>query len=210
MRAGRDEDCGQGFKVIDEQVEFARLDLGGLGEWDVHRGSDASAHNVVGGGSKLVGEQLDRFLCLPTGGGEPAVVANETASAHPVHDCGQLGSGQLGHPAELVRRHGLGQGVQHVQLRPGDALAQGRGDVPVATVLAKQVGTVPEPRQRFRRYGQRPHGGVESPSIRPSARPGPGEKVSSTGNVRRVGEVAQDPPQRGYRARCLASLTARE
>ncbi len=99
--------------------------------------------------------------------------------------------------------------MQHVRLRTADAHGHECGDVAVAAVLAEKVGPVPEPRHRFRGQGQRPHRGVEGPSLRPGAGPRLGDEVGSTGDTGGVGEVAEDPPQCGDRATfacCVGSL----
>jgi hypothetical protein len=70
-------------------------------------------------------------------------------AAHPGHHPCQLGLGQVRDPAELLCRLALVERVQHVRLRPADALGQERGDVAVTTVLAEQVGPVPETRHRL-------------------------------------------------------------
>ena len=67
---------------------------------------------------------LDPLLGLPAGVAEPAGGVDEAAGAHPVHDRGQLGRGEVVDPAELLRGHALGERVQHVGLRPADALAR--------------------------------------------------------------------------------------
>ena len=150
-----------------------------------------------------------RSLSLPAGGGEPACVVDDAAGAHRVHDRCQLGSGQVPHPPELLCSHTFRERVQYVRLRAADTHGHERGDVPVAAVLAQQVGPVPEPRQRLRGHWQRPHRCVEGPSIHRGAGPRLDHELSSTGDAGALGEVAQNSAQRRNRtplARCVGGL----
>ena len=90
--------------------------------------------------------------------------------------------------------------MEHVCLRTADAHGHECGDVAVAAMLAEQVGPVPEPRHRFGGHWQRAHGGVEGPSLRPGAGPRLDGEVAGTDDAGGIGEVAEDPPQRGDRA----------
>ena len=67
-------------------------------------------------------------------------------------------------------------------------------------MLAEQVRPVPEPRHRFGGHGQRAHGGVEGPALRPGAGPRLDGEVAGTDDARGIGKLAKDPPERGDRA----------
>jgi hypothetical protein len=94
--------------------------------------------------------------------------------------------------------------VEHVRLRPPDALGHEGGVVTVAAVLAEQGGGVPEPGDGLLGYGERPQRRVQGPSLRRSARRRPDGEVGGAGETGAGGEVAENPPQR-RRAALLAS-----
>ena len=103
-----------------------------------------------------------------------------------------------GRPGRTPRGNAVGERLQHVGLGPADALGHQGGDVAVAAVLAEQVGRVPEPGDRFGRApGSVRSGGVQGPPLRRCAGRGLGDEVGGPGDAGGVGEVAEDPPQRG-------------
>ena len=139
LRAGSDEDRGEGSEVFDE------------------RSSPSGSRMSYGRGGQLVGQRFDLFLGLPAGGGEPAVGADEVAGPHPVHDRRQLGPGQSGRPGRspppaCPLRAGVPSTCASVPPIPAVTSA---ATWPSHAVLTEQVGPVPEPRHRFCRHGQR-------------------------------------------------------
>ena len=110
--------------------------------------------------------------------------------------------------ARTPRLHVHAEREQHVALGPADAVGHEGGDVAVATVFAQQVAPVPEPIERFVGHRQRPDRGVERPSLGRRARPRLHHQVGGSSDVRRVGPLAEDPPQGGHRTRARAAFAA--
>ena len=96
---------------------------------------------------------------------EPTVVPDQAAIAHPVDHGGELCSGEVVDPSEVLRGHAHVEGEEDVSFETPDTLDHQGGDVPVATVLAQQGSGMEETGHHVFGDRDRPQRGIHGPTL---------------------------------------------
>src|SRR5579871_3953366 len=99
---------------------------------------------LIGLRREVIRDRLDPLSDGTARLGQPTVIADKVATAHPVDHRGELRRRKVLDAPERLRRYAQVEREQDMSFQATDALDHQRRDVPVATVLAQQGGSVKE------------------------------------------------------------------